>query len=177
MTATKIIVRFVVLALTMMSAACNGPTHPPSDISVAMGPEISQPLVRVHLVGVQDGADLIKFRTKGLVDDWFKAGNQLRATKERYQVVKEMILDKGKQPAMVLAADDPIWAKWKEHGAKWLVVLANLPALNADGEDDTRIYPLPLDSKRWSDPITISITISPAGVPMHVVPTPKPAKD
>ncbi|MCY2954009.1 MAG: hypothetical protein NTU53_18865 [Planctomycetota bacterium] len=180
MTATKIPVRFVVLALTMMSAACNGPTRPPSDISVALDREISQPSVRVHLVGVTDGDDLERFNTKGLglVDDWFKAGNLLRAAKERNNVVKEMILDKDKQPAMVLAADNPIWANWEKYGAKWLVVLANLPA-SKDEKDmkDTRICILPLDKKRWSDPITISITISPVGVPMHIVPTPNPAKD
>ena len=145
------------------------------DRSVA-GPTGALPAMDVDLVGVSDAN--IEERKSMPMSRYWQAMSGLRSDirgDAKNPNVHTMSFSHARPGPQTLNRDHPIWNTWKERGAKWLVVLSNLPGRHADlpGDQDNRREILPLESYRWNGN-DVKITIKLRGA--DVAPPPNPEK-
>jgi len=129
--------------------------------------------VRVHMVGVQEGDELARLKAKS-VDGWFSAKDAEREAYEKEAAIKELLLGKD-ESATIVTRSDEIWSTWKTRGAKYIVILVNLPGKGSKGGGlDSRMLILPIMDDKWQDkPRSVQlnvregkITVTPPPLPL-----------
>lgn len=131
------------------------------------------PPVRVHIVGVQDGDELERYRQYP-VDQWFAPDNELRRGAMSQGIVRELSFLPGQESTLTFSRKDPIWKAWKGRSAAHLVIMANrqAPAKQEAGMDPRRLV-LPLSTDRWDNPDEVTIDVQQGGI--TATPGPRPA--
>jgi hypothetical protein len=146
------------------------------NVTVAIDPSVAGtygmlPVMDVDLIGVPP-EKLEDYRMMKVSQYW-QAHSGLRNDAKGY--TKTMSFSQDRKEPQTISKKDPIWKTWKERGAKWLVVMSNLPGRHADapGDQDNRREIIPLEAYRWSGN-KINIVIKPTGA--DISPPTKPEK-
>jgi hypothetical protein len=151
----------MIAALSVTMGGCGNPGLKIANVTFTADPSLRDPggklpLVEVAVVGVSenDAREWNEYK----VDSFF-SGSDPRRTASMPFTKNLMFRDEDPAPKTI-AANDPIWAVWKERGATRLVILANSKNLNAGpGGPELRRKELPFTTDRWkTGQIDISIT-------------------
>ena len=135
------------------------------NVTVAVDPSVGGaygmlPVMDVDLIGVPP-EKLEEYRTMSASQYW-QANSQKRQGAKEY--TKTLSFSQDNKDPKTITKKDPMWKTWKNQGARWLVVMSNLPGRHADapGDQDDRREIIPLEAYRWKGN-KINILIKPSG--------------
>ncbi len=134
------------LAALFFGGCASTPSPRSYDVSIELDPSLATGSVQLDIIGANGASDLPKLQSYPVSDYW-QPGDRLRRDSDK--VVFQF--GQGKPPVQVFAITDPIWKRWLNTGALYLVVLVDLPgaAPELEGNADPRRLILPLDSREW----------------------------
>ncbi len=126
----------------LLFAGCHpAPTGSRFNVEVIPGNDVKQASVEVDLIGATEREKA--FWESYSIDKYWEPGDPVRRDAEKYS----LRLDNGR--ARALAVPDPIWNKWLNRGALYLVVIAQLPGDFKGLARDPRREVLSLDKRNW----------------------------
>lgn len=102
--------------------------------------------VEVDLVGISSSDEQMWNGKK--VSEYFSGSDRDRSS----ALKRTFVFSRTERAEKVLDRNDPIWKEWKAKGVSRLLVLADIPSLNAtdaEGIRDPRRRIVPLESCRW----------------------------
>jgi hypothetical protein len=161
-------------ALAATGCACN-PAPVDRNVVISLSEELVGRPVAVSINGAKE-EELSIWKTYS-VDEFFGPVNQSRPG-----ITREADLQfdaAASERVKVLEPTDPAWARWKERGVTYLVVLALLPpgenGVSGDRAEDPRRLIVPLNACLWADPqAAIRLQVSGNGVTLLSQPLPSP---
>lgn len=137
----------IVLAVALVFAVvtftgCSG-TPKVGRYNVVLSPadSIAESFVEVDLIGVNE-PNLADYENYPIAKYW-SPGNSMRASADKVTVR----LSGGSTPP--LSMNNGAWDRWIANGARYLVVIANLPGGASTGASDPRRKVIPLEKKKW----------------------------
>jgi hypothetical protein len=125
----------------LISGCGHTPKGSPFNVQVIPGNDIKLASVEVDLIGATE-REKASWETCS-IDKYWEPGDPVRRDAEKYT----LRLDDGKAKALLIP--DPIWNKWLNRGALYLVVIAQLPGDFKGVARDPRREILPLDKAHW----------------------------
>ncbi len=142
------------------------------NLHIKLGPTLEHASVLVHVIPANP-SDLERLKTYSLNKYW-KPGDPLNRDlpKHVFNFVE------GKQLTQTLDATDPEWATWKNSGALYLAVFADLPGVFDEGKpgtQDPRRQLLPICECYWPpNAKDIEVEAQASGVRLLTAPAPQP---
>jgi hypothetical protein len=129
-------------------------------VKVNLDPALAGSSLQVDLIGANPVSDLPKLQTYSVTSYW-TPGDTLR----RDSAKVTLAFGQGRPMTQMLDINDPIWQGWLKTGAQQLVVLVDLPGIEADktGGTDPRRLILPLDAAQWGSSGILEIQIQESG--------------
>jgi hypothetical protein len=142
--------------IVVLSLACTGCGVSPLKLTLNRGQTLEGKSVDLDIVGVNDSN--IKTWSEYPISKYFEAGNEFRDDARRAGVLKTVVFRANGSSSEIIDKTDPIWAKWKEIGAKQIVVIANLPGDIKDTAGEGPARKILLWDNAWpSDGIKITV--------------------
>ncbi len=158
-------------ALALVGGCNNVPTPRSYDLRIELDPALAASSIQLDIIGANALSDLPKLQTYSVTDYW-QPGDPLRRDSEK----AVLHFGQNKPTVQVFSGSDPLWNRWLNTGALYLVVMVDLPGIATDreGNADPRRLILPLDQREWPrDTTTIELRVQESGIRLL---TPKKAK-
>jgi hypothetical protein len=166
----------MVLMLGMVTGCNNTPQMAPRDVRVTLDETMRErdgklKSVQVDLIGVSDQE---KDRWTNIPVNEYWKDSSLAASANKYTI--KFDYKENNQASKMLSKNDPIWSRWAQNGAMWLIAIEDVQGLGGSGMGgvDPRRLVIPLDKHRWEELGEIKIISSRSG--LTYTPQPKPVK-
>lgn len=120
-------------------------------VAVKLDDSMLDKSIEVHLIGISD-SEKSQFDNMSMTDYWGEDSQGVRSSNESRVIGYQAGLNK-QVPLFEISSDNSSWKQWQSEGAKYVMVLVNMPASrdyeDAPGNADARRLRLPLNKACW----------------------------
>lgn len=136
----------VAFAVVAFSGCSSAPKPTQYSLKIEIDGALASSSIQLDIVGANAVSDLPKWETYSVSEYW-QPGNPMRRDADK--VV--LSFGEGKPTVQYFSSDNGAWQRWLNSGARYLVLVVDLPGIAADreGNADARRLILPLDKRKW----------------------------
>jgi hypothetical protein len=163
---SKLLALGVGVTSCLFFVALSGCASAPTPTNYSLKIELDQVLVGssilMDVVGANAVSDLPKWESYSVSDYW-QPGNPMRRDSDKVS----LDFGDGKPTIQYFSSENPAWQRWLNSGARYVVMVVDLPGIAADrvGNADARRLILPLDKRQWPKGVdTLELRVQESGI-------------